>query len=144
MSGRARTASFVAVASALAAALLIALPAAPAAAATPKCNVAIVWTNSAGVDVFMAGYDGVFPFTPDCLMRQGDVGNDVAEMQDSLNSCYGEHLAVDRVFGPLTRAALVRTQKKVKVTADGVYGPKTRRAMKHLRVGGGGACASSL
>jgi len=131
----------VAVASALAAALLIALPAAPAAAATPKCNIAMVWTNSAGVDVFLAGYDGTW--TPDCLMSQGDVGNDVAEMQDSLNRCYGEHLALDRAFGPLTRAALVRTQKKVKVTADGVYGPKTRRAMKHRRVGGGG-CASSL
>jgi hypothetical protein len=142
MSGRARTARVVAVASALAAALLIALPAAPAAAATPNCNIAMVWTNSAGVDLFMPGYDG-FPFTPDCLMRQGDVGNDVAQLQSSLNSCYGEHLAVDRVFGPLTRAALVRTQKKVRVAADGVYGPQTRRAMKHRRVGGG-ACASSL
>jgi len=126
---------------ALAAALLIALPAAPAAAATPNCNIAMVWTNSAGVDLFMAGWDGTF--TPDCLMRQGDVGNDVAQLQATLNACYGEHLAVDGVFGPLTRAALVRTQSKAGVTADGVYGPQTRRAMKHRRVGGG-PCASSL
>jgi hypothetical protein len=123
--------------------LVAAVPAAPAMAATPYCNVAIVHTNSAGQDLFMPGSDFNFSFTPDCIMAQGAFGNHVAQLQSTMNTCYGEHLTVDRDFGPLTKAALKRTQTKVHVQSDGVYGPQTRRAMVHRIVAGGGRCARS-
>src|SRR5262245_15714513 len=139
MPDRTRTARVVA-AAVVVAGLLRALPAAPAAAATPNCNIHMVLTNPSGRDIFIPGWDGTF--APDCLMRQGDFGNDVAQLQSTMNKCDQEHLAVDRAFGPLTRAALVRTQRKVGVAQDGVYGPLTRRAMVHQVVGSGG-CATS-
>jgi murein L,D-transpeptidase YcbB/YkuD len=141
MPGRTRRVRVVAAAVAVAGGLLATLPAAPAAAATPNCNIAMVHTNSAGRQLFIAGWDGTF--TPDCLMRLGNVGNDVQTLQLTLNHCYGENLEADRIFGQLTRNALIRAQREVGVAADGVYGPQTRRAMRHRPVGGG-ACITSL
>ena len=50
-------------------------------------------------------------------------GNGVAEMQRKLG------LSADGVFGPATERALRRWQRKRGLTADGVAGPMTRRAL---------------
>ncbi|GIJ81259.1 Putative peptidoglycan binding domain-containing protein [Micromonospora phaseoli] len=106
--------------------------ASPAAAATPACNGQTYWwsakwgvklsvpinTASSGVDV------------RGCLMRQGDgpsggVGRAVRALQQALNMCYQERLTLDGDFGSLTKAALVRAQRREGISADGVYGPQT-------------------
>jgi peptidoglycan hydrolase-like protein with peptidoglycan-binding domain len=73
----------------------------------------------------------------DCFMARGAHSAVVQKLQHSMNLCYGEHLAEDSDFGPLTEAALTRTQRKVGTTPDGVYGPNTRRAMLHQAINGG-------
>jgi murein L,D-transpeptidase YcbB/YkuD len=65
-----------------------------------------------------------------CYEIQGQTGAEVKALQQTLNSCYGESLTTDGVFGALTTAAVKRTQGKVGVTQDGQYGPKTGAAMK--------------
>jgi peptidoglycan hydrolase-like protein with peptidoglycan-binding domain len=41
----------------------------------------------------------------------------------------GSHLAVDGIYGSNTLAVVKAVQRKHKLTADGIYGPKTRSAM---------------
>lgn len=56
-------------------------------------------------------------------LREGDSGNDVKELQKRLK------LNADGEFGPKTKAAVVAFQKSKKLTADGVVGPKTAAAL---------------
>lgn len=65
-----------------------------------------------------------------CFLNQGSTGVAVKALQTALNKCYGESLAVDGSFGPATRAALVRAQKKLGIAQDGSYGPQTASSMK--------------
>ncbi|MBK8447958.1 MAG: peptidoglycan-binding protein [Micropruina sp.] len=61
-----------------------------------------------------------------------------------MNKCYGENLTVDGVFGSKTTAALKRTQTKIGVTSDGIYGVKTHNKMKFYEddtADGGPYCA---
>lgn len=77
-----------------------------------------------------------------CNMVRGNVSDGVARLQDTLNDCYPAELRragvfplwIDRDFGGDTRTALIAVQRAVGVRADGVYGPNTRRAMKHQDV----------
>ncbi|MGY0070330.1 peptidoglycan-binding domain-containing protein [Streptomyces sp. QTS137] len=64
-----------------------------------------------------------------CWLKSGMSNTAVRALQKNLNNCYGKNLALDGVFGSLTKSALVSVQKKVGVTADGEYGPNTRNAM---------------
>ena len=59
----------------------------------------------------------------------GARGNNVRWLQWQLNKA-GEKLAVDGIFGPLTKAAVLRFQKNKKLVQDGIVGPKTRAALK--------------
>lgn len=59
----------------------------------------------------------------------GARGNNVRWLQWQLNKA-GEKLAVDGIFGPLTKAAVLRFQKKQKLVQDAIVGPKTRAALK--------------
>lgn len=113
-------------------ALLNVVPAAPASA-TVYCNIEMVYQNA-----FVPGNDG--SFTPNCTLGQGAVNNGVASLQDALKTCYHKNIAIDRNFGPKTRAALVSVQSSLHISADGVYGPQTARAMSHPIVSGGGSC----
>jgi len=61
-----------------------------------------------------------------CLLYQGLSNSGVKALQFTLNMCFGENLALDGIFGPLTKSALIRAQKAVGTAADGVYGPNTR------------------
>lgn len=72
-----------------------------------------------------------------CLIGNGLVGcSDCAPiwtLQNSLNRCNGQNIKVDGYWGRQTRNALIAAQKLRKTTADGVYGPKTRDALRHAR-----------
>lgn len=62
-------------------------------------------------------------------LRRGSKGNGVRWVQWHLNHA-GEKLAVDGSFGVLTKAAVLRFQKKQKLVQDGIVGAKTRAALK--------------
>jgi hypothetical protein len=105
---------------------------APAAsAALPKCGT--------GYGFVRNGTYGYYPISlagsRSCVMSSGqrdDFGSGdepVLILQKALRYCYGYSIALDGVFGSGTRSALVATQKRVKVTADGVFGPATSKAM---------------
>jgi peptidoglycan hydrolase-like protein with peptidoglycan-binding domain len=112
---------------------LVVVPAAPASA-TVYCNISLVYQNA-----FVPGNDDN-GLTPNCISAQGAVNNAVVEIQRALVTCYHKNIAVDRDFGPRTKAALVQVQQSLGIANDGVYGPQTARAMTHPVVGGGGAC----
>ena len=59
-------------------------------------------------------------------LRRGSKGNGVKWVQWYLNHAAGEKLKVDGDFGILTRATVLRFQKKQKLTQDGIVGAKTR------------------
>jgi hypothetical protein len=59
----------------------------------------------------------------------GDPALAIKVLQRNLNYCYGSHLAVDGIYGSNTLAVVKAVQRKHKLTADGIYGPKTRSAM---------------
>ncbi|MFD8261600.1 peptidoglycan-binding protein [Streptomyces griseoluteus] len=101
-------------------------------AATPTCNNWKLYSNA-----WVPYYTGTD--TVNCNMVQGTNSSGVWQLQRTLNICYGENLATDWDFGPGTKAALIRAQKKAGTTADGEYGPNTRKAIKH-EPSGGGAC----
>ena len=62
-------------------------------------------------------------------LRYGAKGNGVKWVQWHLNQT-GEKLSVDGAFGVLTKAAVLRFQKKCKLVQDGIVGPKTRVALR--------------
>ena len=70
------------------------------------------------------------PYTePNSIIKMGAKGNGVKWVQWHLNKT-GEKLIVDGKFGALTKAAVLRFQKKQKLAVDGVVGAKTRAALK--------------
>ena len=69
------------------------------------------------------------------VMRSGDRGWDVAALQFLLQRAGHGPGRADGVFGPLTRAAVLRAQEAAGIAVDGLAGPQTIRA---LRIGGGG------
>lgn len=62
-------------------------------------------------------------------LRYGAKGNGVKWVQWHLNQT-GEKLSVDGAFGVLTKAAVLRFQKKHGLAVDGIVGPKTRAVMR--------------
>ena len=62
---------------------------------------------------------------PEGLLRKGDHGENVEELQRRLVKL-GFHLgAVDGDFGPLTQAAVLKFQAENNLATDGIVGPKT-------------------
>jgi peptidoglycan hydrolase-like protein with peptidoglycan-binding domain len=122
-----------AVALSLSGAGLACLGTATPAMAVPQCS----WANSGTYNDTYVPVAGSFPGTPACIMGRGANSDAVDALQHSMNACYGERLATDGIFGANTQAALIRTQRKVGVSVDGVYGPVTARAMKHVPVSSG-------
>ena len=69
------------------------------------------------------------------VMRYGDKGWDVAALQFLLQRAGHGPGRADGLFGPLTRAAVVRAQEAAGIGVDGLAGPVTIRS---LRTGAGG------
>ena len=62
-------------------------------------------------------------------LRRGNQGDEVADLQMILNSKYGYELEVDGSFGKATETAVKDFQTKHGLTADGVVGAKTWKAL---------------
>jgi len=64
-------------------------------------------------------------------LSQGSVGPEVRTLQTELNRQLfpRPNLAVDGIFGPLTRAAVVAFQRQAGLSPDGIVGPLTRAAL---------------
>ena len=62
-------------------------------------------------------------------LRRGSEGEAVAELQALLNAKYGFSLKIDGKFGKATEAAVKEFQQKNGLTADGVVGAKTWKAL---------------
>jgi len=62
-------------------------------------------------------------------LRRGSKGDEVEELQALLNAKYGANLEIDGVFGAKTEAAVKAFQSAHGLAADGVVGPKTRKAL---------------
>jgi hypothetical protein len=68
-----------------------------------------------------------------CFLAQGDTSPAVVALQHAMRVCYFQAVAIDGDFGPHTKQALINLQRQLGITADGVYGPQTRRRMKFVR-----------
>lgn len=77
------------------------------------------------------------------FLKQGSSGPDVRSLQESLNfvtrgvfpGMMDLPLQVDGIFGPQTRARVVKFQGAAKLDADGVVGPKTANALVATIIG---------
>lgn len=116
-----------------------------ASAATLTCTkIKKVWNGNSSYGWVPAAYTG----TVLCQLTTGNSGSAVSTLQTTLNKCYGPDrgnsgwnigidIAVDGSFGPATKSALKKVQQKLKDsgyydgTVDGIYGPKTSKAMHH-------------
>ena len=63
------------------------------------------------------------------LLKVGSTGARVAELQRRLK------VGADGVFGPITKAAVVAFQRKYSLTADGIVGPVTGAALNRYTTG---------
>lgn len=80
----------------------------------------------------------------------GAKGSTLKSVQTWLNSSYKANLSVDGVYGPKTKAALVRAlqtelnKSGARLDVDGEFGPKTRAACRTLYQGTSGALVRVL
>lgn len=71
------------------------------------------------------------------MLRSGNSGEEVANLQRLLKVKGFDPGEVDGVFGPLTSAALISLQEAAGLDADGIYGPKSEEALKGWAMGAG-------
>jgi peptidoglycan hydrolase-like protein with peptidoglycan-binding domain len=65
-----------------------------------------------------------------CYLQYGDAGTAVLLLQARIADCYGLHLTQTARYDVATRSAVQRVQRLHGITADGVYGPQTFKAMR--------------
>jgi peptidoglycan hydrolase-like protein with peptidoglycan-binding domain len=112
---------------------LVATPGA-ALAATPHCNSEHYFQSTSGdFNVYAPAYHSGSSYTKVCTLSQGNSGDGVASLQVAMVQCYGSNISVDGQFGPATAVTLTVIQSVAKITADGIYGNNTRKAMKFPR-----------
>lgn len=73
------------------------------------------------------------PFLGSRVIRKGDFGLDVAEVEFLLTKRGDYRGALDGYLGPETEAAVKRFQRSAGLAADGVIGPGTRAALTRAR-----------
>ncbi|GHA89376.1 peptidoglycan-binding protein [Streptomyces termitum] len=122
-----RSIAFLGIFASIAAGIITASPAAHAAIG--GCTYRTTYTDTAGyyTSIPTVGLRG----TNFCVLSRGSSNLGVYELQVTLFLCYGQDTnGLDGDFGPGTEAALKRVQAGLGLTADGVYGPNTRDALK--------------
>ncbi|MBD2505646.1 peptidoglycan-binding domain-containing protein [Anabaena azotica] len=67
----------------------------------------------------------------DPVLRQGDSGAAVSELQRLLNA-KGVKVSVDAIFGASTQKAVIQFQRSNGLTADGIVGAKTWAALRKV------------
>lgn len=77
--------------------------------------------------------------TSDALSKVGSRGDEVRQIQTKLKNWGYFSDKVDGIFGPKTRDAVVWFQKKNGLTADGIAGPATLKAMGIFNSSGSGS-----
>jgi hypothetical protein len=109
-----------------------------AAAALPQCRSARLVSVNRSWGIPMPSLLGSSSLTCNLLygddpyrgsIHTGDPETAILVLQRNLNFCYGTKLAVDGIYGSKTRAAIKTVQSKHHLVVDGIYGPKTRSAM---------------
>jgi N-acetylmuramoyl-L-alanine amidase len=69
---------------------------------------------------------------PSGIIREGDKGSAVKQLQAALNAAGFKCGTADGAFGPKTKAAVKKFQAKYKLVADGIYGPKTKAKLAEV------------
>jgi len=99
-----------------------------ATAALAHCNKSREFTYKADTREVLTG--PAYGTSSTCILEKGNSSSAVWALQNTLNSCYSAGLAWDGQFGPDTYNALLKVQRSIGVTIDGVYGPNTRDKMR--------------
>src|SRR4051794_24332252 len=92
--------------------------------------------GNAGVSAVLARPEAVLAAPARPLLRTGSRGPDVSDVQARLNTAdppAAPPLAVDGIFGPLTRGAVVSFQGAAGLVPDGIVGPLTQAALDARR-----------
>lgn len=65
------------------------------------------------------------------LLRMNSTGPDVKRLQVLLNFVTNPHppLVLDGIFGPKTRAEVLKFQQQARLSTDGIVGPLTNKAL---------------
>ena len=63
------------------------------------------------------------------LLREGSKGDRVRDLQKALNKI-GNKLVIDGVYGSKTKEAIKKLQKQANISIDGIYGNNTAKALK--------------
>ena len=106
----------------------VTLAAAAPASAQASCTGSSGYTDVKGFGVLVPTI-GNNTHQDNCELGLGNDSQAVVALQETLDGCYGQHLAVDGDYGPLTQAAVEVAQRDAHVTVDGIYGPQTRNAI---------------
>ncbi|XVU25343.1 peptidoglycan-binding domain-containing protein [Actinoplanes sp. CA-054009] len=108
--------------------------------ANPVCTKAVTYQGA----LVPAASNG----SVNCGMVRGANSDGVRRLQDTLNDCYPNELKdvkvyplmVDGDFGGNTEKALKKVQSVSSTGADGMYGPLTRKAIRHTDPNYGDPC----
>lgn len=80
------------------------------------------------------GYTGTFPaLGKKGYLSKGDKGINVERLQKFLNWCINAKLSVDGSFGPATKKAVKKYQKKYGLEVDGSFGPASLKKAKSIK-----------
>lgn len=91
------------------------------------------WRDFAKRDCMPFGTEPSAPAVPDYpVLRRGDRGPDVLELQRQLDKAGFDVGLVDKAFGPKTEAAVRELQRRRGLTVDGIAGPRTRKVLGDL------------
>jgi len=96
--------------------------------------LAIILLNVLIIAMLPGTRDGAYP----TLSKVGSQGEEVRQIQTKLKNWGYFNDKVDGIYGPKTRAAVVWFQQKNGLTADGIAGPATLKAMGIFSSSGSG------